>query len=49
MATEGVHDPYPKISHSDSERVSQQLSVILDVEDLIPAQQDTRWRSVRRG
>jgi len=36
MATEGVHDPYPKISHSDCERVSQQLSVILDVEDLIP-------------
>jgi ribosome maturation factor RimP len=31
-----VHDPYPKISHSDCERVSQQLSVILDVEDLIP-------------
>jgi len=28
--------PYPKISHSDCERVSQQLSVILDVEDLIP-------------
>jgi ribosome maturation factor RimP len=35
-ATEVVHDPYPKISHSDCERVSQQLSVILDVEDLIP-------------
>ena len=35
-ATEGVHDPYPKISHSDCERVSQQLSVIFDVEDLIP-------------
>jgi ribosome maturation factor RimP len=31
-----VHDPFPKISHSDCERVSQQLSVILDVEDLIP-------------
>jgi ribosome maturation factor RimP len=28
--------PYPKISHRDCERVSQQLSVILDVEDLIP-------------
>jgi ribosome maturation factor RimP len=28
-------DPYPKISHADCERVSQQLSVILDVEDLI--------------
>ena len=35
-ASEAVHDPYPKISHSDCERVSQQLSVILDVEDLIP-------------
>jgi ribosome maturation factor RimP len=33
---EAAHDPYPKISHSDCERVSQQLSVILDVEDLIP-------------
>ena len=29
-------EPYAKISHSDCERVSQQLSVILDVEDLIP-------------
>jgi ribosome maturation factor RimP len=29
-------NPYPKISHRDCERVSQQLSVILDVEDLIP-------------
>jgi ribosome maturation factor RimP len=27
---------YPKISHSDCERVSKQLSVILDVEELIP-------------
>jgi len=35
-SVEVVHDPYPKISHSDCERVSQQLSVILDVEDLIP-------------
>ncbi len=35
-ATEVVHDPYPKISHSDCQRVSEQLSVILDVEDLIP-------------
>ncbi len=35
-ATEVAHDPYPKISHSDCERVSQQLSVILDVEELIP-------------
>jgi ribosome maturation factor RimP len=32
---EVAHDPYPKISHSDCERVSQQLSVILDVEELI--------------
>jgi ribosome maturation factor RimP len=31
-----VSDPYPKITHGDCERVSQQLSVILDVEDLIP-------------
>jgi ribosome maturation factor RimP len=29
-------DPYPKISHADCERVSKQLSVILDVEELIP-------------
>jgi ribosome maturation factor RimP len=28
-------DPDPKISHADCERVSQQLSVILDVEDLV--------------
>jgi len=35
-AAEVVHDPYPKISHSDCERVSQHLSLILDVEDLIP-------------
>src|SRR5258707_8775485 len=33
---EVVHDPYPKISHADCQSVSQQLSVILDVEDLIP-------------
>lgn len=31
-----VSNPYPKISHSDCERVSQQLSVILDVEELVP-------------
>jgi ribosome maturation factor RimP len=31
-----VTDPYPKVSHADCERVSQQLSVILDVEDLVP-------------
>jgi ribosome maturation factor RimP len=35
-AGEVVHDPFPKISHSDCQRVSQQLSVILDVEELIP-------------
>jgi ribosome maturation factor RimP len=35
-AAEVANDPYPKISHADCERVSQQLSVILDVEDLIP-------------
>ena len=36
--TEGqeVADPFPKISHADCERVSQQLSVILDVEELVP-------------
>jgi ribosome maturation factor RimP len=31
-----VNDPFPKISHADCERVSQQLSVILDVEELVP-------------
>jgi ribosome maturation factor RimP len=31
-------NPYPKITHGDCERVSQQLSVILDVEDLIPGE-----------
>jgi len=38
-ATDGLQeaaDPYPKVSHADCERVSQQLSVILDVEDLVP-------------
>ena len=35
-AAESVNDPYAKISHADCERVSQQLSVILDVEELIP-------------
>ena len=35
-AADVAHDPYPKISHSDCQRVSQQLSVILDMEDLIP-------------
>ena len=33
---DGQPDPYPKISHADCERVSQQLSVILDVEELVP-------------
>ena len=28
--------PFPNVSHADCERVSQQLSVILDVEELIP-------------
>jgi ribosome maturation factor RimP len=32
---ETAYDPFPKISHADCERVSQQLSVILDVEELI--------------
>jgi ribosome maturation factor RimP len=31
-----VPSPYPKISHADCERVSKQLSVILDVEELVP-------------
>lgn len=35
-AAEVVNDPFPKISHADCERVSQQLSVILDVEELVP-------------
>ena len=34
-AAEDGFDPDPKISHTDCERVSQQLSVILDVEELI--------------
>jgi ribosome maturation factor RimP len=33
---EAASSPYPKISHADCQRVSQQLSVILDVEELIP-------------
>ncbi len=32
---DGAPSPYPKISHADCERVSKQLSVILDVEELI--------------
>jgi ribosome maturation factor RimP len=37
-ASEGqeVASPFPKISHADCERVSQQLGVILDVEELVP-------------
>ncbi len=37
-ATEGdaPPNPFPKISHADCERISQQLSVILDVEELVP-------------
>jgi ribosome maturation factor RimP len=35
-AADVAHDPYPKISHADCQSVSQQLSVILDVEELIP-------------
>src|SRR6516225_3781793 len=35
-AVDVLHDPFPKISHADCERVSQQLSVILDVEELVP-------------
>jgi ribosome maturation factor RimP len=35
-AADGQPDPYAKISHADCERVSQQLSVILDVEELVP-------------
>jgi ribosome maturation factor RimP len=37
-ATEGeaVANPYANISHADCEKVSQQLSVILDVEELVP-------------
>lgn len=34
-AVESGEDADPKISHADCERVSQQLSVILDVEELI--------------
>ncbi len=30
-----AHDPFPQVSHRDCERVSQQLSVILDVEELV--------------
>jgi ribosome maturation factor RimP len=33
---EQLFDPYPKVSHADCERVSKQLSVILDVEELVP-------------
>jgi ribosome maturation factor RimP len=33
---EEVANPYARVSHADCERVSQQLSVILDVEELVP-------------
>jgi ribosome maturation factor RimP len=33
---EELESPYAKVSHADCERVSQQLSVILDVEELVP-------------
>ena len=36
VAATAAKPAYRKISHTDCERVSQQLSVILDVEDLIP-------------
>lgn len=36
VAATAAKPAYAKISHTDCERVSQQLSVILDVEDLIP-------------
>jgi ribosome maturation factor RimP len=35
-AENGQSSPYAAISHADCERVSQQLSVILDVEELVP-------------
>jgi ribosome maturation factor RimP len=35
LSTEVPVEPLPNISHADCERVSQQLSVILDVEELI--------------
>jgi len=35
VAGADIGDPDPKISHADCERVSQQLSVILDVEELV--------------
>jgi len=35
-AENGQPDPFPKVSHADCERVSKQLSVILDVEELVP-------------
>jgi len=36
ISGEEAPTPAPNISHADCERVSQQLSVILDVEELIP-------------
>jgi ribosome maturation factor RimP len=36
QAAEEAVDPYPQVSHADCEKVSKQLSVILDVEELVP-------------
>ena len=33
--SQAAPDPYAKVSHADCEKVSQQLSVILDVEELV--------------
>ena len=35
VGTAEASSPYPKVSHADCEKVSKQLSVILDVEDLV--------------
>ena len=35
-AADEASSPYPKVSHADCEKVSKQLSVILDVEELVP-------------
>jgi ribosome maturation factor RimP len=35
-AVSEASSPYPKVSHADCEKVSKQLSVILDVEELVP-------------
>jgi ribosome maturation factor RimP len=36
VAAGEANSPYPKVSHADCEKVSKQLSVILDVEELVP-------------